>query len=417
MHVFCEVCIEIVEQVILANKKSIYDNCLLSIDINLFKIIINALGKCSPNNYMNNRIDVKKYAWILSRLMLLNYDDSSKFEYMEHLIIIGVFSDNYLICILSMDIWLLIANELHAAERINYVYICENLNQATYNSFNFSKTLLKIITINLYNMLDSDSQIKIKKNNFLQFYSRFNGINEMSTIFKNLIINQSTNDNYYELIQKMQSLEFHNSSFEQYGDIINLFIHYTVKIDCLKFHSLIMCILNNIKNPKGQYLRNQLLNKFKLSMIINNNEMSSVMKLICLVDCFHDNTRGTKSSMNNEIKLLLDDNELLVRLIAYKSLELSKRSKIVTKTEFDYYTLHVSNIRIRSFHHCIKYRFKRNNIKIRSSNDTRIHNALYNVMRFSKILQDIPKKQLTTQHKIKIVEISKNLISLNVLSN
>lgn len=405
MQVFCKVCTEIVEQVMLANKKSIYDNCLSSIDFNLFKIIINALSKCSPINYLNNYIDVKNNSWILSRLMLINYHDSLKFEYMEHIIVSGVFSENYLICILSMDIWLLIANELHATEKINYVYICENLNQATYNYFNFSKSLLKIIIINLYNTLDFDSKSKLKKKDLLQLYSR----NRTRVTFNNVLLNQSTQDNYYELIQIIQSLDFYNSSFEHYKQIVNMFIHYTVNIDCRKFHSLIISVLNNIKNPTDLVLLNNLLNKLKLSLVINKNEISSVIKLLCLIDFFHEQTREPEVSVKNEIVILLDDNDLLVRLIAYKSVELSQISTIVTNTEFECYTQHVSRIQIKGFHHCNKY--KSIDIKTRVSNEIRIDNALQNVLRFSKILQDIPNNQLTTQHRIKIVKISEYLNS------
>lgn len=368
--------------------------------------MMNALNKCSPNTYLNNYIDVKNYSWILSRLMLLNYHDSSKFEYMEHIIVSGVYSENYLICILSMDIWLLIANELNAAEKINYVYICENFNQATYNYFNFSKSLLNIIIINLYNKLGSDSQIELKKN------VQYSSWNWMRVSFQNVLLNQSTKDNYYELIQKMKSLKFYNSSFEQHEDILKMLIHYTINIDCRKFHSFIICILNNIKNQKEL---GKLLKKCKL-LIFNNNETSSVMKLLCLIDYFHDQTGETETSVKNEIKLLLDDNQLLVRLIVYKSLELSKIFTIVTNNEFECYTQHVSFIQIKFIHHCIKYKYKSNNINIRVSNDIKIGNALQNVLRFSKILQDIPCNQLTTQHKIKIAKISENLNFLNVLS-
>lgn len=402
MQVFCRVCVEIVEQVIKADKKSIYDNCLSSMDFNLFKIMINALKKCSPNNYLNNYIDVKIYTWILSRLVLLNYHDTSKFEYMEYIIVSGVFSENYLICILSMDIWLLVANELHATEKINYVYTCESLIQASYN---LSKSLLKIININIYNTLDSESQTKLNKHNFLQLYSR-NGI---VVLFNNVLLNQSTKDNYYELIQIMQSLEFHNLSSEQNVEILNLFNDYTANIDCKKFHNFIICILNNIKNPKDVILINRLLNKFKLFLVINKNEISSVMKLLCLINLFHEKTMTSKISVKKKIELLLDDNELLVRLIAYKSIEFSKISTIITKTE--YYTQHilnVSNIQIKGFHQCIEYCFK-DIKKKKMSNDTRIGNALNNVTRFSELLQVVSNNQLTTQHKIKIVKITENL--------
>lgn len=416
MLVFYRVCVEIVEQVIISNKKSIYDSCLPSMESNLFKIMINALTKCSPNNYLNNYVNVKIYTWILSRLMLLNYHDTSKFEYMEHIIVCGVFSENYLICILSMDIWLLVAHELHAAEKINYVHICENLNQASYNYFNLSKSLLKIININIYNTLDSDSQTKLKKHNCLQFYS----LNGMVVTFNSVLLNQSTKNNYYELIQIIQSLEFHNSSYQQYEEILNMLIDGTANIDCRKFHKIIMCILNNIKNPKDLILLSQLLNKFKLSLVVNKNKISSVMKLLCLIDLFHEKTMGTKTSVKKKIELLLDDKELLVRLIAYKSLELSKVSTIITKNKFtECYTQHilyVSNIQIKDFHQCVKYRYTCNNIEERNCKDTQIGNALHNVLRFSKILQDIPNNRLTTQHKIKIVKISENLNLLNVFS-
>lgn len=404
MYVFCNVCIEIAEQVILANKKSIYDTCLSNKDFNFLKIMIDALTKYSSINYMNNNIDFKNFAWILSRIILHNYHDSSKFQYMEHIIVSGVFSENYLICILSMDIWLLFANELPAAERINYVHICKKINQNTYNSSNLSKSLCKILIINLFNMLDSDSQIKVNTNNSLQ--SWLNEKSTMRTTLENMFLNQTTKDNYYKLIQVMQSLEFCNSFSDQYVEFLNMIIHYTVKINIRKFESLIICIFKNIKNLKDI----QLLNKFKIS--INKKKKSSVIQLICLIDLFHNYKVANKTLIYNEIELLLNDNELLVRLIAYKSLELPNRS-VIMKTEFENYTQHVSNIQIKRSNHCITHRYKSNDSELSHSNEKLIDKVLYNILKFSKILQEVPQKQITTKHKIKIVKISENFNSLN----
>lgn len=409
MYVFCKVCFEIAEQVILVNKKSIYDNCLSNKDFNFLKTMIDALTKYSSINNMNKNIDFKNFAWILSKIILHNYHDSSIFQYMEHIIVSGVLSENYLICILSMDIWLLFAIELPAAERINYVHICKKLNQNTCNSSNLSKSLCKILIMNLYNMFDSDSQNKVNSDNSLQSWLNEKGT--MRTALENMSLDITTKDNYYKLIQIMQSLEFYNSFSDQYVEILNMIIHYTVKIDIRKFESLIICIFRNIKNLKDIILQNQLLKKFNISIEKKTN--SSVILLICSIDLLNNYKGSNKTLIYNKIELLLNDNELLVRLIAYKSLELSNRSVNIIKTEFENYTQHVSNIQIKRSNHCTTHRYKSNDSKISHSNEKLIDKVLYNVLKFSKILQEVPQKQITTKHKIKIVKISENFNSLN----
>lgn len=397
---------EIVEQVISANKKSIYDNCLSNFDYNLLKVTINSLTKCSLNTYMNNIIDVKKNSWILSRLMLLNYHDSSNFDYMEHIIVSGIFTRNFMICILSMDIWLLFANELPAAERINYVYFCKNLYQVTCNSCYLSKCLLKIIIINLYKKLDTASQNKLSQLDYCSKHSQLE--NEICTLFENVLLNQSTKDNYYMLIHIMQSLMLQNSHFELYEEVLNKFNNSTGTIDYSKFHDLIICLLNAIPNPKELASQSQ----FKLSFNISKNKMSSLIKLIYLIDLFHKDKKESKTLMN--MKLLLNDTQLFVRLISYKSIELPNASTIITKTKFDHYTLYVKSFHTNKLHHCIKHRSycNRNNKTINKFNKTQIDDALNNILNFSKMLQDIPKVQLA-QFKNDIIIISDSLHKLN----